>query len=170
MRLPFLEIVKIALYSFLYAVIVFFMVQVAFAEVFMQTFATAVQARGLFVIVIFLGFLIGSICVLVATTTVGESLPQKPFLWLNVLALLSNIMIWVIISYINIIEMYPSVIPMPTSTNLWLGILERGGLYLISIPQVLTIFALYFVHDVFVFWIACIATYILIFVILLLFI
>lgn len=120
------------------AALIFLMLQVFFAQLIIDTLIQS-TSNSLLSLIIFLFFLVALISALIATSIISRDVR---IFTAAVGAFFITIILIITIAYCSVINRY-DVLPLYPSTTLLHEILLRGSLYLIAIPQILTIFAVY---------------------------
>lgn len=138
-------ILKQVLLTALVSLLMFLMINVLFAQVLLATILNAAGTGGALTAIIFLGFMITLVVALVTAwaTTPAASGGRKRAAYATILAMCCDVVFCVAAAYISVLYSYPDVIPAPASDNMLLSLLERGYFYIIAIPQVLSIYAIY---------------------------
>jgi hypothetical protein len=127
------------------------MVQRVFQEVLTETVIK--ETENLLTLIIFGGFLISTLSRLFTIFAMADRKLTMRIFYAAVFGLVVNLGFWFVVAYLRIIDEYPTIIPVPTSTSFFGSILERGYLYLFALPQIITTYAAYLHASVMSFWV-----------------
>jgi hypothetical protein len=153
-----ISLLKIGLSSILIGFLLFMMLQVAFAQILLDTILTASDSDSSLTLIIFLGFLLSSMVSFLTSFLVKESNKLRIF-YAAVFALLLNLVLWISISYLLIIKSYPSIVQAPSEGSIIENIFERMFYYLAAIPTIISYFAIYILNSVITLWILALISY-----------
>jgi hypothetical protein len=146
------QILKHVLLSSMVSLLVFLMINVAFAQLISSTLLTAIDGDSALVTIIFLGFMVSLLISIIINLVISEAENKKRVFYASVFAVLGNILLWICTSY-------PGIIPDPETGSLLIDILTRGFNYLFAIPRVLSYYAIYILNNITLFWIFTLISY-----------
>lgn len=150
---------KQLLLSSMVALLVFLMISVAFAQFITSTLLTAVDANSSLTTIIFLGFLVAFVVALFVNLLVSEAYQKLRVFYASLFAFLGNLLLWICISYFFILRSYSGLFADPQTGSLFTDVIARGGIYLFSIPRILSYYAIYILKNITLFWIYTLLSY-----------
>jgi hypothetical protein len=152
-------ILKQILLSGLISLLIFLMINVAFAQLLTSTILQAIDGDTALTTIIFLGFIVATLVALIVNLLTSESYEKKRVFYASLFALLGNIVLWVCISYFFVLRSYPGLFPDPQTNSFFMDVIARGGVYLFSIPRMLSYYAIYILGNITLFWIYSLISY-----------
>jgi hypothetical protein len=155
-----LTVLKTIVLSTMASLIVFLIIEVAFAQVIGDTIVTALDGSAALIPILWLGFgLVTVVGVSVGLLVTDTRKDRWGSFYAAVLALVSNIALWVIIAYLSVIQTFPTIIPAPDPAPLLIELIARGFNYLIAIPRILGTYAIYLLGNPVDLWFYSLFTY-----------
>lgn len=158
---------KHMLLSSMVSVLIFLMVEVAFAQLLTQTLLTAIDGKSALTTIIFLGFVLASVVNIITGAFTSEDIPLRIVAYASLIALLSNLALWVGVSYAFILTNFPDILQTADSGSFFLDLIWRAFYLLAAIPQAVAVFAIYGLNNVSAFWLATLGSYSVIYAIIL---
>jgi len=158
-------VLLLGVFSFGVSFLVYLMLQVLFAQILQTTLLQSSKVQSPLNWIVFLGFLLSMLIAflsqflisLESRSEVGLS-PQKIF-HSSVYAFAINLIVWISISFYQTLNNFGNLLPDPEGATLFLQVWNQGIIYIVSIPQMLSIFAIYTLGNPVLFWFYAFCTY-----------
>jgi hypothetical protein len=153
------QIFKQMLLSSLVSLLIFLMINVAFAQLITSTILQAIDGNTALTTIVFLGFLVASIVAIVVNLLISESYQKLRVFYAACFSLLCNLVVWISISYFFVLQTYPGLFPDVETGSLFGDVISRGGVYFFSIPRMVAYFSIYIIANITLFWIYTVLSY-----------
>lgn len=148
-KIKFRDAMKIAVFSAFSSMLVFFMIEVLWAQVMKDTVIQMYEDDDfLLTFLIISGFLLSIVTSIIAALLSSERVVKQHAAKAALVAFVSNLGFWILISYYEILTRYPEVL---SNLNLF----EK----IIAAPQVIAYYSVYVLSNVTVLWLVCQVTY-----------
>lgn len=159
MQIGISEIIKQSILSGMVSLIFFLILRIAYNEIINLTIQHATDAKDAFTTIIFIGFGLAVFVAIGVNFLISEGRNRKVVFYGILFAFLGNLIIWILISNFYLMRAYPDIYPVPNTGSLFGDVVVRGIFYVVSIPVVMSYYAVYIIQDVIRFWIYTLFSY-----------
>jgi len=144
--------------TFLITLVFFAIFDTFLSSIIELTLLNAEDITGLYVVIIFLGFILGLIISIIVNYIASESEDRLSVFYASILATITSFLIILAIAYIFVLREYPYLVYRTSDLTIE-SLFIAGYYYIIATPEILAYYAIYILDSYMLYWVLSILIY-----------